>query len=87
MVLEKILKENDIDEDVLKMDCEGCEFNIILNTDLSEFNDIIFEHHSKLVNKDYELLIHKLKSQGFKINKLEVETENFDDFGSIHAYK
>lgn len=83
----KILKENHIDADVLKMDCEGCEFNIILNTDLSEFNDIIFEHHSKLVNKDYELLIHKLKSQGFKINKLEVETENFDDFGSIHAYK
>ena len=40
--IDKILEENNIEADILKIDCEGCEFNIILNTDLSDFDNILF---------------------------------------------
>lgn len=85
--IDKILETNNIPADILKMDCEGAEFDIILNSDLSEFKDIIFEHHSKLVNKNVHLLTEKLELQGFKINILEFSTQKFEDYGLIHAYK
>ena len=71
------------------MDCEGCEFEIILNEDLTMFNEIVFEHHSKMVGKDYKPLIEKLEKEGFKINTYEVAAskQSFDDIGIIHAYK
>ena len=69
------------------MDCEGCEFEVILNEDLSMFNDIIFEHHSKMVGKDYNILIDKLKKENFKINTFISNNDNFDEIGMIHAYK
>ena len=73
--------------DILKMDCEGCEFEIILNYDLSMFNEIIFEHHSKDINKDYNLLIDRLKEQGFKIKTVEYIFHDFEDYGLIYAFK
>ena len=75
--------------DVLKMDCEGCEFEIILNEDLSMFNDIIFEHHSHITGKNYNILIEKLKKENFKINVMQCNGINmsFDKQGLIHAYK
>ena len=73
--------------DVLKMDCEGCEFEIILNEDLSMFNDIIFEHHAVLVGKDCNILIEKLEKENFKINIFTSVTDDFDEVGMIHAYK
>lgn len=85
--IEKILEENNIEPDILKIDCEGCEFNIILNSDLSNFNHIIMEHHAKFVGKPHTLLINKLKDQGFKIKELSIENQKFDEFGLIFAYK
>lgn len=87
ITIKDILENNGISADILKMDCEGCEFNIILNSDLSNFNDIIFEHHSFLVDKDYKLLVDKLESQGFKIKKYVFTGRNFEDVGLIHAFK
>ena len=87
ITLDDILSENNLKPDILKMDCEGCEFNIILNTDLSNFSDIIFEHHSILVGKNYEMLIKKLNEQGFKIKFQKNEFEKFEDYGLIYAYK
>lgn len=84
-----ILNEYNFPADILKMDCEGCEFEIILNEDLTMFNDIIFEHHSKQVGKDYKPLIKKLENDGFKINTYPVATSqsDFEDIGIIHAFK
>lgn len=87
ITLNDILNNYNIKPDILKIDCEGCEFNIILNTDLSSFKDIIFEHHTVYVKKDYNLLIDKLESQGFKIVKLTDSPANFEELGLIHAYK
>ena len=71
------------------MDCEGCEFEIIHNEDLTMFKDIVFEHHSKIAGKDYKPLIEKLKKDGFKIDTYPVAASNqsFEDIGIIHEYK
>lgn len=84
-----VLEEYEFPADILKMDCEGCEFEVIINEDLTMFNDIIFEHHSKQVGKDYNPLIKKLEADGFKIDKYPVFTSklDFEDIGIIHAYK
>ena len=87
ITIEDILNDNNISPDFLKMDCEGCEFNIILNTDLSVFRDVLFEHHASIVGKDYNMLIEKLESEGFEIKKLNVFTADFENVGLIHAYK
>ena len=87
ITIDKILDENKIKPDILKMDCEGCEFNIILNSDLSNFKDIIFEHHAGNTGKDYNLLINKLIDEGFKIEKIPIVGYEFEVVGLIHAYK
>jgi FkbM family methyltransferase len=65
--LSDIIDKYDIDAQVLKMDCEGCEYDIILKDydTIKEFDEIGFEYHtcntkipvSKLLeklNKDFE---------------------------------
>lgn len=78
---------NQVTPDLLKMDCEGCEFEIIENCDLSKFNEIIFEQHSRIVGKDVDILIDSLKKSGFKIEIAAVFDEDLDDLSLIHAYK
>ena len=89
ITIKDVLTDYDFTADILKMDCEGCEFEIILHEDLTMFNDIIFEHHSKQVGKDYKPLIEKLENDGFKINTYPVATSqlDFEDIGIIHAFK
>jgi len=74
--LSDIIDKYNIDAQILKMDCEGCEYDIILkdyNT-IKEFDEIGFEYHayntkipvSKLLeklNKDFECKIIKEKSK------------------------
>ena len=89
ITIEDIINKYEFPYDVLKMDCEGCEFEIIENTDLSQFNEIIFEHHSFIVKKDYKPLISKLENQNFKIDTYPCNksNESFEEIGIIHAYK
>jgi FkbM family methyltransferase len=87
VTLNDILNKNNIEPDILKIDCEGCEYDIILNLDLSDFKDIIFEHHAGCVKREYTLLTDKLKNEGFKIKKIEFTCIEFEKLGLIHAYK
>lgn len=87
ITIEDILKDYDVKPDMLKMDCEGCEFGIIENTDLSSFNDVLFEHHAKMVDSDYRTLTEKLENEGFKIKTYDWFGLDFEDQGIIHAYK
>lgn len=89
ITIKDVLNDYNFTPDVLKMDCEGCEFEIILNEDLTMFNDIIFEHHSEATGNDYNLLVEKLKKENFKINTWPCYASNksFDKIGIIHAFK
>ncbi len=89
ITLNDLFEEFDFTPDILKMDCEGCEFEIIPNNDLSMFNEILFEHHSEIVKKDYHILVDELKKQGFKMKFYDMEgsTLNFEQQGMIYAYK
>ncbi|WP_440060006.1 FkbM family methyltransferase [Thermogladius sp. 4427co] len=59
---------------VLKMDCEGCEFDIVLNdyNIVKEFNQIIFEYHSYITKRSiYELI--SILSKDFRCNFVKEE--------------
>jgi len=60
--LETLLNENGIDGAILKMDCEGCEYNLLNEKDdiLRKFNRILMEYHH-----GYKNLQKSLKKQGF----------------------
>ena len=47
ITLSQLIRDYDIKPDVLKMDCEGCEFDIILNDyeHVRLFKELIFEYH------------------------------------------
>ncbi len=61
--LNEIIKKFGLNNAVLKMDCEGCEYGIILNAsreDLRKFDQVAIEYHY-----GYKNLIKKLKEAGF----------------------
>jgi methyltransferase, FkbM family len=49
---------------LLKMDCEGCEFDVILNDyeHVRMFDKLIIEHHAKFTGIEYTKLVDKLSS-------------------------
>jgi len=49
---------------LLKMDCEGCEFDVILNDyeHVRMFDRLIIEHHSKYTGIEYRKLVDELSS-------------------------
>ncbi len=49
---------------LLKMDCEGCEFDVILNDyeHVRMFDKLIIEHHAKITGIEYTKLVDKLSS-------------------------
>ena len=52
----------DPNDTVLKMDCEGCEFDVILNDyeHVRLFRELIFEYHSYVVNKPVDDILRVL---------------------------
>ncbi len=77
--------------EVLKIDCEGCEYNLIMgasNEVLNSYSDILLEYHY-----GYKDLVAKLKGAGFKISKTmpirsyDLETSRPLWLGTIYATK
>jgi FkbM family methyltransferase len=63
--LRDIIKRFKLRDAILKMDCEGCEYNSILNAskkDLRVFKEIMIEYHYGYIN-----LMKKLLKAGFKV--------------------
>jgi FkbM family methyltransferase len=52
----------DPDNAVLKMDCEGCEYDVILNAyeHIRMFKELVFEYHPSIVNKPLDNLLNML---------------------------
>jgi len=70
LTLSDIMKKFDVKRiDILKMDCEGSEYDILMNCSralMSKIGSIILEYH-KLDNiRNYPNLVKKLSSSGFK---------------------
>jgi FkbM family methyltransferase len=69
---------------VLKMDCEGCEFDVILNDydHVRLFRELIFEYHPMFVNKSLEDLLNVLG----KDYKCDIRGGD-EDLGVMHCIK
>ena len=85
--IESALKKFNIKPDILKMDCEGSEYNIVLNSDLSMFNRIILEYHEKFVGTPYNVLVERLEDMGFEVTVLKISQYKLNEFGFILAKK
>ena len=73
--LEDLVDKYDTNDLVLKMDCEGCEYESILNTSdiiLKKFESIVIEFHS-----GYKNLKNKLQNAGFDISEIIQESKNY----------
>lgn len=87
--LTKIFKVNKIKKcDLLKVDCEGAEYDIILNMDkstLSRINNMVIEYHEGATKHDRNDLINFLKNNKFKV---KVKGHNIEkNIGIIYATK
>jgi FkbM family methyltransferase len=69
LTLENVLSHNnllDYDSHILKMDCEGCEYETVLSADkhiLQKFSHIMIEYHF-----GYKNLKEKIEKSGFKVS-------------------
>lgn len=84
------LNDKNLTPTLLKIDCEGSEFDIIPNSDLSTFNEISLEYHSSFTGIPRDILINTLEKQGFIIKNIYPAPENdipIEDIGIIHAVK
>ena len=63
ITLEQLIREYGIEPEILKMDCEGCEFDVILNDyeNIRKFDELVFEYHSYAVGYSVTRLIDILK--------------------------
>jgi FkbM family methyltransferase len=72
ITLEQILEKYNVNDPVLKMDCEGCEYEAILSTSetvLRKFSYIQIEYH-----RGYNDLKKKLEKARFKVSRTIVDT-------------
>lgn len=67
ITINDIIEEYGIRPNILKIDCEGCEANIIKYSDLSMFEQIIMEYHTNNTGVDENILIDCLVNQGFEL--------------------
>ena len=71
-----ILEEhNIINPYLLKLDCEGAESDIILNTDLSMFEKVYLEYHTIFNNVKWQVLVDKLEKDGFRMDNRTGDSE------------
>lgn len=71
--LDYLIKKYNIEDASLKIDCEGCEYDVILSSTketLQKFRHIIIEYHD-----GYERLKNKLSQSGFKV-KIDSDTNH-----------
>jgi FkbM family methyltransferase len=78
ITIDSILNDYNIEPYMLKMDCEGCEYDILLCSDLSMFKIILLEYHGYLVGENPEILFEELENQGFKMVKNTVLDDKKD---------
>lgn len=79
--LSSVIDEFGIVDAVMKIDCEGCEFDIILNTNrnaLKVFSEIVVEYH-----RPRRKLVESLENAGYRVNDFGEVLE--EETGILHA--
>ena len=74
--LGRILQQCEGDDILLKIDCEGAEYDVIMNATSEEFSRIgriVMEVHVEMhpVHKGFEIITNKLTSHGFRAENLK----------------
>ena len=85
ITLEKILLDNNIEKiDLLKIDCEGAEYDILLKAGdvMKKIKRIAMEYHTIEGHTDQELVVF-LEKHGFKVEKLPLS----QTLGQIYAFR
>lgn len=85
--LEEIMEKYDIKPDILKLDCEGAEYSILDNSDLSEFNEILMEYHEEITGISHEILINNLVNMNFNVKIKNIKPYSLNELGFILATK
>ena len=89
VTLEKIFSSNKISKcDLLKIDCEGAEYEILKNTPANIFKKIkrvVLEFHEMTPSQSHLQLINILKANNFKVTGSYHKIEN--NIGYIYAQK
>jgi FkbM family methyltransferase len=82
VTLGDVAKIVDIEGAVLKMDCEGCEYDVILNDyeHVKLFDEVYFEYHAYATGVPVDVLLQKLS----KDYKCEIVSD--DEFYNWHRY-
>ena len=88
LTLQKAMDINNIQHiDFLKMDCEGAEFGIIMNTPknyIRKVNKISMEFHDNVDDHNHDFLVQILKDCDFKV---EILWNERSPFGYIYALR
>jgi hypothetical protein len=82
VTLGDIVKVVDVEGAVLKMDCEGCEYDVILNDyeHVRLFDEVYFEYHAYATGVPVDVLFQKLS----KDYKCEIVSD--EEFYKRHGY-
>jgi hypothetical protein len=70
--LEELFRLYDFVPEILKLDCEGCEYDIIMNAEdslLRSFENILVEYHY-----GHRSITDKLQRSGFKVKRISGPT-------------
>jgi FkbM family methyltransferase len=84
ITLSEIMKLYNVDGGVLKMDCEGCEYDIILNDfeHVALFDELIFEYHAHTTGMSVQSLL-RILSKNFNCRIMKGGSTQ----GIIHCIK
>ena len=69
-----------LDADILKIDCEGCEYDVFSNIKSLDYEEIMMEFH-----KGSKVLVNKLTEMGYNVNIISEGSDKTD--GIIYAKK
>ncbi|RLC86857.1 MAG: FkbM family methyltransferase [Chloroflexi bacterium] len=82
--LDELFQSNGIERcDFLKMDCEGCEFEVLLNSSpmaLERINHICLEYHDGFTEFSHVDLVNHLQRHGFRVKIMANPVHNYLGF-------